>query len=298
MLFSINIARDWIDNIWGWGGFIGAIIVPVLIWYFGSTRAEAKRTNHQQNEHLNYLLMVIDRYFQYLKTLDSVITSSLEKMEIFIANPNEETKMDAFHQIIPPQLNFNLKINDYAFTINNQANLIKLLMKFLSLHNELQTHIHFYNNDAMQIYNPQIPIEAFVKTAKGYRDLNFRNFLATIWLAQYILHRLFETVYGYEKHLKKSHMVSSYIPPESVNYFENIIIKLNNVYENDTWQKAYDNAIEPIKNSFYEKIYESFKNKFFNKTPSENQNTQIPFPISWMVDFVNNFPKDSDKDGD
>ncbi len=167
MIFSIGIERDWIDNIWGWGSFIGAIIVPILIWYFGSTRAESKKINEQQNESLNYLIMIINRYFQYLQTLDHVITDSLEKMKIFISTPNEETKMDAFHQIIPPQLNFDIKISSYVFTINNQANLINLLMKFLSLYDELQTHIKHYNNDAMQIYNPEIPMESFIKTAKG-----------------------------------------------------------------------------------------------------------------------------------
>ncbi len=91
-------------------------------------------------------------------------------------------------------------------------------------------------------------------------------------------------------------MISSYIPLEGVNYFQHIKQKLNNLYGNEDWQKAYDDAIEPIKNTFYNKIYQSFKNKYFNKTVTKNQNSQLPFPISWMLNFINNYPYDINKD--
>lgn len=290
MLFSINITRDWVDFAWGWGNFTGVFIIPFLIWFFGSSRMEANKENQQQNERLNYLIMLINRYFQYLQTLDGIISSKKEEMARFINNPTEESKMNAFHQLVPPILDFDLKVSDYVFTINNQANLMNLLMKFTTLYDELQTHIKHYNNDAMHIYNPEIPMESFVRTAIGYRDLNFPNFLATIWLSQYILFRLFETVYGYEKFLKKSKIIASYVPPEGVNYFENVKIKLNNLYGNENWQKAYEGAIEPIKRKFYENIYKSFADKFFNKNTIENRSNGVPFPINWMLNFIGNHP--------
>lgn len=269
MLLKFDIVKDLTDYIWGWGTLtgtlLGAVIIPILIWFFGSSRADARRIKEKEIENLNYLIMMAYRYFQYLQTLDRVVIESKNKMIEFINNPNEETKFAAFHEIVPPMLKFDISTNDYAFTIKNQSNLIDLLFKFLSLMDELQTHIRRFNADSSMVYNPTIPMENYIKTAKGYVDLNLMNFSATIWLALYVLHRLFETTYAFEKFLKPSGLICTYISPEIVNYMNSVILKLNKLYENETWQRIYDDAIEPIRQNFYQKIYANFKKKFFRK---------------------------------
>jgi hypothetical protein len=208
MLFTIDVYKNLTDYIWGWGSLIGAIAVPILVWYFGSSRAEKKRKENEENEALNYLLTSAYRYFQYLQGLEMHVFDTKNKMQNFVDNPNEESKLEAFRLLTPPTINFDIKLNNYAFTIKNQPLVTDFLFHFMTILEELKTHINFLNSDMALAYRRDIPIDNFIFAAKGYLNLNLENFFKVIYMGIYILFRLMYETQDYQKYMNNPQIIS------------------------------------------------------------------------------------------
>jgi len=74
MQFTINITKDLIDYIWGWGGLIGCLLIPILVWFLGASRYENNKLKQEKQSLLNYLLTSAYRYFQYFVNLKDIIS--------------------------------------------------------------------------------------------------------------------------------------------------------------------------------------------------------------------------------
>lgn len=284
LLINVDIYKDIFDLIWGWGGLLGAIAIPIMVWYFGSSRAEKIKNKKQQVEALNYLAISSNRYLKYILGLYSLEEVTRNQMQVFLQNPNEFTKMVAFQEMIPPMINFEVKLQNYAFTVENEPILLDLLLKFMQFFEDVMVNINYMNSDMNLIHKPDIPLEKFQQIADGYLRKNLDTWLFKIHMCSYVLCRLIYEIKNYEKYLSNETILCIDYSDEIKQHLENAVRYLNTVIGNDIWQNDFQKSENFNSNKTFKYRLEFFLQKFFSIKNIERHKvlTILGLKIKWL----------------
>lgn len=239
-MLTIDVNKNLIDYIWGWASVCGAIVIPFLIWFFGSSRFESNKIKKDKQDVLNYLLTSTYRYFQYFINLKQMVVNKQIAMTEFINNPTEENKIKAFSISTPPAVDFDIMPSKYAFTIAKENLIVDIIFHFLQVLSDVNGTLEYINHDMMKIFDENIQKENFMKIAQGHVSNNIPSLIFKINMGLYMLFRLIEIVEDYNKYLdKKYKLMSFFVPIEIINLIQTIKIEITMFLGRSDWEKPF-----------------------------------------------------------
>lgn len=264
-MLMIDIYKNWIDYTWGWANVAGALLIPILIWFFGSSRFEANKIKKEEQESLNYLLTSIYRYFQYFINLKQMVINKQLALIQFLDNPIEELKIQSFSIFTPPAVDFDITPSKYAFTISKENLIVDIIFQFLQTLSDVNGTLEYINNDMKKIFDENLPIETFVKIAQGNVSANIPGLIYKINMGLFMMFRLMEIVEDYNKYLdKKYKLMAFFVPQNVINLIQSIKIELITFTGNNDWEKPFMNPIRKETKTLREKIIDCWNNHIKN----------------------------------
>lgn len=256
-MFLVDIYKNWIDYIWGWSSVVGAILIPVLIWFFGASRFENNKIEKEKQESLNYLLTSIYRYFQYFINLKQMVINKQNAMLQFLNNPTEESKVQAFSIFTPPAIDFDIIPSKYSFTISKENLIVDIIFQFLQILSDVNGNLEYINNDMKKIFDENVPIETFVRIAQGNVSANIPGLIYKINMGLFMMFRLMEIVENYNKYLdKKYRLMCIFVPNYIMNLIQSIKLEITMFVGNSDWEKPFMKTEITKQKNIKEKIVE------------------------------------------
>ena len=264
IMTEIFIFKDLIDKIHIWSSIITMIASLVLtalsillIYFNGAIRADKIKKENEEKCSLDYLIVTVSRYFNYLINIRKAVVNKFHYTEDFINNPNDKTKLKRAFSTISMIPNFQIDLSKYDFTIKTQPSIVDDIITYQQTYQEIincKDHINSISKGCVNINTPQ---EVIIKTAKEMLepeyDLYALNVLISIAIVT--LNRILESINKFKIINNHKNSLGMRISDEARQELNAAILFLDSI-GNYRWRECL-NDLEPIKQKgWFVKFYQ------------------------------------------
>ena len=236
---SFDINKDFFDYFVGICSCIGAVAVPILVWYFGASRTEAIKERENHIALLNYLTIAINEFNNYYIALLNAFNIKENDINSYFAK-SEENKKKVF--TILRQIPYSLELNyvDYNFTSDGNPQILKLLFKYRHYIDALLPNIDNFNNKLIELKDLSDG-ELRIKLQYDFLDTKIPDTKLIIYLILYILKCLSDEIQRYNKEFMQSDLLYITIPENTKSIFEDAETAIDNKFSvtNPEWRSEF-----------------------------------------------------------
>ena len=263
-MIEVSIIRGLIDKIQIWSSIITMIVSVVLtafsillIYFNGAIRADKIKKENEERCSLDYLIVTVSRYFNYLINIRKAVINKTHYIEDFINNPNDRDKLKQAFSIISMIPNFRIDLSKYDFTIKFQPSIVDDIITYQQTYQEIINCKDHVNRVSEGCISANLPQEVIIKTANEMLEPKHGLFALNILIstAIIILNRILENINKFKINNNHKNSLGMRISDEARQELNAAILFLDSI--GDYRYKECLNDLEPIiQKSWFVKFYQ------------------------------------------